>query len=106
VVFGELSHAQSCLQKRLVSELPLTCGRAHTAFRPAGSRAAGLWSMRARGACGLSAAEGAVAHQQVLVVAEELLVPRRHLLIGGHGLRGGRGGEGEFLPGGLRVLGW
>jgi hypothetical protein len=27
VILGSLSQAQSCLQKRLVSELPLTCGR-------------------------------------------------------------------------------
>jgi hypothetical protein len=31
VVLGSLSQAQSCLQKRLVSELPLTCGRTRAA---------------------------------------------------------------------------
>ena len=44
MVFGELSQAQSCLQKRLVSELPLTCGRRPRAASDL--RAATAWPLR------------------------------------------------------------
>ena len=84
---GSLSQAQSCLQKRLVSGLPSTCGRTRAA--------SDLWAAQPQhgcGACGLSAAEGAVAHRRVLVVVEELRVPRRHPLIGDSGRHGRCGG--------------